>query len=228
MSFKRFGPIVLLAMVALTLAPQAFATAELRISDGVNTITILDNGAAVCVGAVTGCADANGSADVVTYVGTIGTWNLNVSTGASHGASIGTDLDLNSINSTTAASTLTIMFSDDGFASPEAHGFQVGGTIQGPGTLTFTEYAGAAKFALTNAIGVPLVFNVPGAFSGTTSSGVVAGAALTQIATLAFTGPGSTSFDAALVPVPEPASVALFGGVLLLSAGAIRRRMRRS
>jgi hypothetical protein len=214
-------------MVALTLAPQAFATAELKISDGTNTIDILDNGAGVCTGAVTGCADANGGVNQVTFVGTIGTWTLNVSTGSSHGASVGTDLDLNSVNSTTAASTLTIRFSDDGFSTPAGHTFSVGGTLQGAGSISFSEYAAAAKFGTTNPIGLALNFG-PGPFSGTTGSGVVAGGALTEVAVLTFTGPGSTSFNGALTPVPEPASVALFGGVLLFSVTLMKKKLQKS
>src|SRR6185312_13420508 len=74
-SLKGFATIAGLAMAAFTFAPQASATAELKISDGTNTVDILDGAApGVCVGAVTGCSDANGSANQVTFVGTIGTW----------------------------------------------------------------------------------------------------------------------------------------------------------
>src|ERR1039458_6248111 len=134
MCFKRFWPIAMMAIVALTLAPQAFATAELKISDGLgNTVDILDNGGAgVCVGAVTGCTDANSAVNVVTYVGSIGAWRLSFSQGSSHGALAGPALDLNSVNSTTAAGTLTISFSDDGFpVVSTGYGFTVGGTFTG-------------------------------------------------------------------------------------------------
>src|SRR5581483_6029572 len=80
--FKGFLASVACAAFAMAFAPQARATAELKISDGTNTIDIVDNGTATCTGAVTGCADANPSVNVVTYIGTIGTWSLNVSTGS--------------------------------------------------------------------------------------------------------------------------------------------------
>lgn len=224
-----FTVAAMLGLVALVGAPQAYATAELRISDGTNTVDITDNNLAapVCSGAVTGCTDANGGVNVVTFVGTIGTWTLNVSTGSSHGASVGTDLDLNTTNSTTAASNLTIQFSDSGFVSG-GHNFTVGGTLQAPAgsSLTFTEYAGATKFALTNQIGSTLVFTTT-PFSGATG-GSAAGTALTEQVVLHFTGAGSTSFNAALTPVPEPTSIALFGGMLLFTVNAIRRRSRRA
>src|SRR3954465_5100799 len=59
MGLKRYGPIALLAMVALTLAPQAFATAQLSISDGTNSVLITDNGGVgTCVGvAAADCVD---------------------------------------------------------------------------------------------------------------------------------------------------------------------------
>jgi hypothetical protein len=41
-------------------------------------------------------------------------------------------------------------------------------------------------------------------------------------------GPGSTSGDIQLNAVPEPVSVALMGGVVLVAVGAIRRKMRRA
>jgi hypothetical protein len=226
-NFKGLVALAPFAMLALTFTPQAFATAELKITDGTNTVDIVDNGTATCTGAVTGCADANSGTNAVTFVGTIGTWTLNVDTGASHGAAAGTDLDLHSLNSTSAASTLTVSFSDDGFDTPASHDFSVGGTISGPGTVSFSEYAGANKFDQTNQIGSTLTFT-SASFSGGTSSPLIAGAALTEVAVFAFTGAGSTSSDAALTPVPEPTSVALFGGALLFIGSALRRRIRRA
>jgi hypothetical protein len=236
MCFKRFGPIALLAIVALTLAPQAFATAELRITDGINFVDIVDGGV----------GDANGTLgvpnNVVTFVGTIGTWTLNVTTGSSHGASAGTDLDLNSVNSTSAASTLTILFSDNGFASG-GHTLSVGGTLQpavgtpAGSTVSFSAYEAATMFAGCTALPVPAactgqIGSTLGPFSATpysgSTSGSGVGAALTERAVLQMTGAESTSFNAALTPVPEPASVALFGGVLLFSVTMTRRKLRKS
>jgi len=225
--FKGFLASVACAAFAMAFAPQARATAELKISDGTNTIDIVDNGTATCTGAVTGCADANPSVNVVTYIGTIGTWSLNVSTGSSHGASAGTDLDLNTVNSTSATSTLTIQFSDTGFPVSGSEEFKVGGTLQGTGTLTFNEYAGATKFSTTTPIGSTLTFS-SSPFAGSTGGAYTGGGAFTEVAVLAFTGPGSTSFDAALTPVPEPTSVALFGGALLVIGSAFRRKLRRA
>lgn len=219
----------MLGLVALVGAPQAYATAELRLSDGVNSVDITDNaGPGTCVGIVAAdCVDKNGGANVVTFIGTIGSWTVNVSTGASHGAVVGTDLDLNSVNSTTGASTLTITFSDTGFAvGNTGYGFHVGGTLQGPITVSYSEFAGATKFATTTQIGTTLTFS-SSPFSGSTT-GAGAGGALTERAILTATGAASTSFDAALTPVPEPTSIALFGGMLLFTVNAIRRRSRRA
>ena len=230
MGLKRYGPIALIAMVALTLAPQAFATAQLKISDSAgNSVFITDNGGAgTCVGIVPAdCVDKNGAVNVVTFIGVIGTWSLNVSTGSSHGALAGTDLDLNSVNNTTAAGTLTIQFSDDGFPTATGHDFSVGGTLSGPMTVSFKEFSGANRFDQTTQLGSTLTFNT-NPFNGATAGVSLAGQpALTLVATLTATGAAGTSFDAQLTPVPEPASVALFGGVLLLSVGAIRRKMGR-
>jgi hypothetical protein len=228
--WNGFAVVALLAMLVSIGAPAAYATAELKITDGTNTIDIKDGDATgTCSGAVTGCADANGATNVVTFLGTIGTWTLNVSTGSSHGASAGTNLDLNTTNSTTAASTLTILFSDNGF--PDGGGsFTVGGTFQAPAgsSVAFSEFEGAALFdtAAADQLGTTLTFtNSP--FAGT-NGGPGTGGALTEQAVLTMTGEGSTSFDAALSPVPEPASVALLGGVLLATVSAIRRKARRA
>jgi hypothetical protein len=230
--FNGMTAAALFGLLALVGAPRAYATAELRISDGTNSVDVFDNNSSACVavGAVTGCTDANAGLNQVTYVGTIGTWTLNVSTGSSHGASVGTDLDLNSANSTTAASTLTILFSDSGFTSGAGgRTLSVGGTLQGAmSSVSFGAWEGATLFdtAPADRIGSILTFTTS-PFAGT-SGGPGAGADLTERAILTATGAGSTSFNFALAPVPEPASVMLFGGMLLATVGAIRRKARRA
>jgi hypothetical protein len=51
---------------------------------------------------------------------------------------------------------------------------------------------------------------------------------LTLVATINGITAGVASFDAAIDAVPEPVSVSMLGGVLLFTATAIRRKLRRT
>src|SRR5262245_12774628 len=95
--------LVAVAAFAVSLG-SAYATPMLRISDGSSTITITDGGG----------TDANATSGVVTFIGSIGNWTLNVTTGISF--SPNGKLDLNSIDGSSAAGgTLTLLLTDTGF-----------------------------------------------------------------------------------------------------------------
>jgi hypothetical protein len=142
-------------------------------------------------------------------------------------------MDVSSVNvATTGAAVLTVTWSATGYTLPIPPNFFVmnaGGTVTAPaGSSVLYEAfvdSGNVLSATTTLIGSLSFGTNP--FSGSFSSPVLAGGnpySLTQRLTFTFTGRGTASGDFELAAVPEPASVILFGGILLLTVGAIRRR----
>jgi len=206
--------------LAFTLAAPANAALMLRLSDGVNPdVTITDQLA----------GDANATAGVVTFIGGIGAWTVNVTTGLSKPLfpASGLHMDLNSVNVTSAGGgSLTILLTDPDWATlPGPATTLVGGTTGG--SVSFDTYydAGNAAFTLTTLIASLGPFG-PGAFSGTASGNIAAAApfSVTMRAQITHTGPASTSFDYELIP--EPATMLMFG-LGLLGLGALSRRRQR-
>lgn len=180
--------------------------------------------------------DANPAHGQVTFIGAFGVWKLNVTTGT---AGFSPQLDLSSVNSCgsattacngTGANALTMAFTSTGFEGPVDHfTSSIGGTLAVGHSLTYQGYEDDtnAAFGTQHKIGSSLSFTrPPSAFSGETKGGDVIGAhhySLTEIVKLSATRAGSSSFDAGIeATVPEPSSLFLLGGLLLL--GAVARR----
>jgi hypothetical protein len=217
----RMKSLVIMLAIALAafLCPQpAHATLELKLDDGAgHAVDILDGGAG------DSCANAN----CITWIGSLGVWSINVSTGLDKNMT-GDLIHLNSVDTATAAGNMTITLSDNGFTPGNVGGFTAafGPLFGSGGTGSYSAYEDdTTKFALTHQIGSTLTA------AGSTSGGPASspsGYALTQVVTLHFgNGGGTSSFDASINPVPEPAGVTLLGGVLLFSAAALRRRLQR-
>src|ERR1043165_1553588 len=108
---KSLALVALVGAFTLSAATKSEAAISLRLDDGLgNTVTITDGG----------LGDSNALAGAITWIGTLGTWNLNVSTGAGSAITGPMAMDLNSINNTTAAGTLLIDFSENNFNAPSA------------------------------------------------------------------------------------------------------------
>ena len=204
------------------MASSAFAVATLQFSGtGFATFSCADGAA----------CDGNPLAGVVQFSGPLGNFLVNVSTGISKPVFTHPKMDLNSVNvqASGPASTLNIEFSDDFFTVPSPQfDLQFGGTIGG-GSVTVLAFLdeGNALFA-GNLIGSLGPFS-GGAFSGNVFGPGTADTSysLSQKLTLNSNGPVfSFSGDFALNPVPEPASVALFMGMLVVTGTAIRRKMK--
>jgi len=182
--------------------------------------------------------DANGDG-LIAYTGSLGVWNLSVTTGVSKpflGGVMEPMLDLNSISASTASGgTLTIMLTDTDFqpvptwtSTSLISGF--GGTTDGTVWLDQildegnAEFAGLGDAELSVSLG-PLTGGIGGSFSdgGIACGPLVSGPfSLTEIAVIKHTEAGLTSFDATSTVVPVPGAVLL--GMLGLGAVGIKLR----
>jgi len=215
-------------------APSAFAVPELTLSSGVASVDLLD----------AGVKDACTAADCVTYIGAVGSWQVNVTTGVEGGVPFFDLSSLNAIRSVGQKAPLSISFSDNGLTLPSSFTFDVGGTLSSTSSnavITFGAWTDKVKFGHANEIGSALTFHTT-PFSGTTTGSTGTGNSATTIGVLidlgALNAKGAMSFNATLTsetgggggaggsPVPEPASISMLGGALLLTGSALRRLKR--
>jgi len=206
-------------------------------TDGTNAgTTITTNG----VTAILGTQVTVGSG-VVSFNGAVGAWSVNVTTGTVGGLSV---QDLNSIDKTsTNGATLDVYWETNQFTSGAPFTELYSGTnILGNGssgswascientTALFGFFCGGAGTS-TIASGT---FGA-GAFSGSQSLansnsvspfGIFQSLNLVAGNNLNGTTQGTFSGDFGITAAPEPTSILLFGGALVLAGGAIRRRLQ--
>lgn len=206
--------------LALAAVPAANAAPSLSFTvDGGLTVICPDGG--VC--------DLNGAPGVVTFIGAVGAFDINVTTGVGAGVSPTFLMDLNSINLQTGggAHSLVIGLSDTGFTQLGQINGVWGGTLSGLGTVSASAFAGAGNTLFENGMALGSLGPFAGPLVGGTFSGASPAAgpySLSQYLTISTTGATSYSGDFEL-KIPEPSVLAL-AGIALFGAGVASRRRR--
>src|SRR5690348_4921684 len=186
---------------------QAYAAAQLRLSDGTvaGTVTITDNGP----------GDSSPATGVITYSGPVGaSWALSVTIGQGYpvlGSPALPSLDLGTTSRSSGAASLTIEFTQDGYTTPGTADLQIGGTTVGGVQYSVYTDPNNTLFGETTLIGTLAPVPSGGAFSGQTS-GTVTGPtpySITLKTVISHPAAGNTGFDAQLTITPPACNCAL-------------------
>jgi hypothetical protein len=221
--------ITALAVLSTNYTAEAAFKIRLTHVESATSVTITDGGV----------GDANPAAGAVTFIGSVGVFNINVSTGLSKpvlpSSPISALMDLNSVNTSTAAGTLLIELTDTDFPGMLLGGHlqgDVGGTTQGSAEFSAYVNASNAEFDTVGAAAeVHLGPFSPVAFSGSASDsfGPIGDYSMTIVAKIIHgSGINSTSFNfqVGTTAVPAPAGLLIaLTGLPMLGVGAwVRRR----
>ena len=202
----------ILAVAALISAGSVYAVPTLTIFDGTTTITVLDNGA----------GDSNPLPGVVTWIGTIGLWNINIDSGFTKPAVGGVtnpQMDLSFSGHSIAAGNLTLSFSDDGFNASGTAVDTLGGTQDNGSVTDCVQKNGSNVLVIGPLKGSP--------FSGTAMGNITLTPTdlLSLVVYIRHTSAGLTTGDKNVV-VPDGGSAVALLGVALAGIEGVRRMFR--
>jgi len=248
MRFSRFAALAVVILGSLLTLNSAHAAFKLELTDtscgtvggaaSVCNVYVQDNGAGDLLPLT------SGSMIVATAVGTNFTTNI-VTTQSKPVIGPG-QLNLTSFDiAATSAGTLVLRLTDTSFAGPIGLASLVNrltlNSLTGNSTVSSIGYESNTngEFALgANNTGNVALTVAPTGITGTGGPFTLTNPySLTEVITIAFTGAcnstthpcnASLTKNLSVAPVPEPASVALFGAFLMLTAGAIRRRQKKN
>jgi len=213
---------IFLAAAIVAFSEMAYAIPTLRLYSG-SPVLVTDNGA----------GDFNSASGQVTWIGSLGHWNLNVDTGTTYpvlGTLASPKLDISFDATTISGGTLWIYFTDNGFGPTfGANSFaSIGATTNG--TVSYWVYGGASNnlFDFSQLL-------YAGPFSGPSFSANDIGAAInnegpysiTGLIKIVQSGAGHTSGDIMFgVGVPDGGTTLLLLGMGLTGLGLISRLRR--
>jgi hypothetical protein len=217
------------ALLVLAMTGLASATVSIRLTVGADSITIADASG----------LDINGIAGKVAYsVGDFHGWEVDFVAGTTHAPSLSPfGLDLASVVATCVAGSpctstpLHVILSDTGFTQPTSN-FAMGYSSSPMGNLGSTSQSGYVSLAnslfdeatLIGTVG-PLVGGGIGSVVGGGAAGPAAYAlTLDQLFQATRDGASFSTDGSVTASVPEPASMALFGSVLVFCAARLRKR----
>ena len=238
--------VVLLALLAMGLlivptAARAGTNLGMQLSSG-STVTLCDNNVDF-----TGCThsapDQSGTLGDVVFIGSVGNWTTNVTTGLGPPLLTLPELvDLNNVTmSTSGAAPLTMLLTVTGLTGPLGNlGFlnAIGGTNSGSNVdLTVQAWLSSSNTAFCTNAGCGVNFisqsfhtsglsNFGGMKSGTAMTGAGPYSITLEITLDSHGGADTTSFDDEL-SIPEPATLSVLGAGLLALGTGLRKRLVR-
>jgi hypothetical protein len=202
----------ILAVAAMISAGSAYAVPTLTLFDGTTTVTILDNGS----------GDSNPTLGVVTFIGAIGVWDINIDSGFTKpaiGSPTNPHMDLSFSAHSSTAGSLTLTFTDSGFTASGIGKDTLGGTQDNGSVIDYIRVNGSNVITLGPFTGSP--------FSGTATGGITLTSAdlLSLVVGIDHTGAGLTTGDKDFI-VPDGGSAVALLGIALVGVEALRRKLR--